>query len=447
MSNKLRLKILYKGALFFRKKTHKYPDYIVIFPIIIFCSFLCNALSFSQEIDNGLTELQNNATKVFLDVSRRYQEYIKTEISFVNYVRDRKESHVHIMLTRQETGSGGREHTLTFIGLQNYAGLNDTLKYVSHQMDTEENIRRGIVQTIKMGLVRYVSKTPLSGDLSINYSQRTDPTLVVDRWNYWVFNIDTNSRLNGEESSKELRLRGSFSADRVTPDWKISFNINANYNKETYETDDRTISSYTRSQNLRSLIVKSHGEHWSTGMYGSVRSSVYSNVKLAYNIAPAIEYNVFPYSESTHREFRLLYRAGFTDIRYNELTLYDKMHEHLFNERLSGTFEIKEQWGSVRTTLEGSNYFHDFSKNRIEFFCDINIRLFEGLSLDLFGSVSMIHDQLSLPKEGVTEEEVLLHQRQLATQYDYFTSIGLRYTFGSIYSNVVNPRFGGGGRH
>ena len=48
-----------------------------------------------------------------------------------------------------------------------------------------------------------------------------------------------------------------------------------------------------------------------------------------------------------------------------------------------------------------------------------------------------------LPKEGATEEEILLHQRQLATQYDYFASVGLRYTFGSIYSNVVNPRFGG----
>jgi hypothetical protein len=72
----------------------------------------------------------------------------------------------------------------------------------------------------------------------------------------------------------------------------------------------------------------------------------------------------------------------------------------------------------------------------------INLRLFEGFSFDIHGNVSMIHDQLSLPKEGATEEEILLEQRQLATQYDYFLSLGLRYTFGSIYTNVVNPRFG-----
>ncbi len=63
----------------------------------------------------------------------------------------------------------------------------------------------------------------------------------------------------------------------------------------------------------------------------------------------------------------------------------------------------------------------------------------------------MISDKLSLPMKDATEEEILLDIRQLATQYDYFASIGLRYTFGSIYSNVVNSRFnrrrGGGFRN
>ncbi|MFC1650277.1 hypothetical protein ACFL2X_01765 [Candidatus Latescibacterota bacterium] len=388
--------------------------------------------------------MQEKAVRVFLDVTERYQEYIKTEIPFVNYVRDRKEGQVHIMLTQQRTGSGGTEYTLTFIGQQNFTGEDDTLRCVSQQMDTEEIIRQNIVKTIKVGLVRYVSKTPLVKNLSINYMEMTDPTSVVDKWNYWVFNTDTSGRLNAEESSKDIRLNGSFSADRVTPDWKISLYVNANYNKEEYKTDERTISSYTRAQNFQGLVVKSRGEHWSTGIFGSARSSVFSNTKFSYTVAPAIEYNVFPYSESTRREFRFLYRAGYNDIQYDEITLYDKTHEHLFEESLSGTFEIKEKWGSVSTSLEGSHYFHDFSKNELMLHCEMTFRLFEGFSLNLHGLISRIHNQLSLPKEGATEEEILLHQKQLATQYDYFASIGLRYTFGSIYSNVVNPRFGGG---
>jgi hypothetical protein len=54
----------------------------------------------------------------------------------------------------------------------------------------------------------------------------------------------------------------------------------------------------------------------------------------------------------------------------------------------------------------------------------------------------MIHDQLSLPKEDIATEEILLQRKQLATQYQYWASIGFSYTFGSIYNNIVNPRFG-----
>jgi hypothetical protein len=36
-----------------------------------------------------------------------------------------------------------------------------------------------------------------------------------------------------------------------------------------------------------------------------------------------------------------------------------------------------------------------------------------------------------------------LRLRQLATSYTYFINLGLSYSFGSIFNNIVNPRFGG----
>ena len=425
---------------------------VFLYRLLFLCTnfFIISLISLppaiSQESENN-TLLQERAVRVFLDVPRQYQEYIKTEIPFVNYMRDRKQAQVYIMLTTQKTGSGGTEHTITFIVQQNFAAVSDTLKYVSQQMDSEEIIRNGIVRTLKLGLVPYVAKTPFFDFLNVTYDGITDPTTVLDKWNYWVFNINTNSRLNGEESRKSLTLRGSVSADRVTPYWKTSLNVSAEYDERTYETDEGTVSSYTRAQDFRGLVVKSLGEHWSSGFFGSANSSTYRNTEFSWNVAPAVEYNVFPYSESTRREFQFLYRVGYTNIRYNEETIFDKMQEGLFNESLSATYEIKEKWGSVRSTLEGSHYFFDINKNRLELNCNLNLRLFEGFSLDLFGNVSRIHDQLSLPKTDATEEEILLNRRQLSTQYDYFASIGLRYTFGSIYSNVVNPRFGSGERH
>ena len=42
---------------------------------------------------------------------------------------------------------------------------------------------------------------------------------------------------------------------------------------------------------------------------------------------------------------------------------------------------------------------------------------------------------------GYTDEEILLRQRELGTEFRYWLSFGLSYRFGSIYNNAVNPRF------
>ena len=103
---------------------------------------------------------------------------------------------------------------------------------------------------------------------------------------------------------------------------------------------------------------------------------------------------------------------------------------------------MKERWGTISAKLFGSHYFHDFEKNRLGLSGDLSLRIFKGLSLTLTGNAYMIHDRLSLAKAGASQEEVLLRRKQLDTQYSYYAYFGLKYSFGSIYSNVVNPRFG-----
>jgi hypothetical protein len=102
-------------------------------------------------------------------------------------------------------------------------------------------------------------------------------------------------------------------------------------------------------------------------------------------------------------------------------------------------------WGSVNTSLSGNHYFHDFSKNILSLNTGLSLRLIKGLSLNIMGSGSMVHNQLSIPKGDYSIEDVLLERAELETQFTYFASIGLSYSFGSIYNNVVNSRFGGGG--
>jgi len=394
------------------------------------------------------SKLQEQAIKVFLDMRYKSRvEHIKREIPFVNYVRDRKQAQVYIMETVQRTGAGGREYTITLIGQQDFDSVNDTLVYVSKESDTEEMTRDGIVKILKKGLIRYVEKTPLADYITISYRKVGKVTDVVDKWNFWVFNTDFEYQLSGESSRGEFSLDGSFSADRVTPQSKIGLSISSDYEETKYKFPSATITRYRRSHDFRGLYVKSIDDHWSLGGFGAANSSYYSNTKFAFVLAPAVEYNIFPYSVSTRREFRLLYRIAYKNIYYEDETIYFKTHEQLFYENLTATFELKERWGSLSSTLQGSHYFHDFSKLNFRFSCYLNLRLFEGLSLNISGSFSAIRDQLSLRKnDDVSETDILLRQKEIATDYRFRTSIGFRYTFGSIYSNVVNPRFGNGRR-
>lgn len=71
---------------------------------------------------------------------------------------------------------------------------------------------------------------------------------------------------------------------------------------------------------------------------------------------------------------------------------------------------------------------------------DAQLNLVRGFSLNLSLFAASIRDQLSLPRGGVSNEDVLLQLRQLATSYRYFGSVGISYTFGSRTNNVVNLR-------
>src|SRR5690242_5333474 len=84
------------------------------------------------------------------------EDYIRTEINSVNWVRDRAVSDIHVLITGQDTGAGGREFTLTFIGLRGFSGIQDTLKFTLPPSFTPEDRRVGQVRLLRIGLVRYV---------------------------------------------------------------------------------------------------------------------------------------------------------------------------------------------------------------------------------------------------------------------------------------------------
>lgn len=396
----------------------------------------------SQDQIEASDTLRKDALNIFMETSM----YTRKEINFVNYVRDIKDADVYIISTSQITGASGREYTYFLVGQRKFEGMRDTLTYASSPDDTDDQRREGQVKALKMGLMRYVAKTPLAKHMDIRFSVPISDEVSTDRWNNWVFRANISGYINGQKTFKAFDVYGGLSASKVTEDWKIDFDADMSYGEDKFEIDDSTTySSYNQSKSFDALIVKSLNDHWSVGGNAQIGSSSYRNHRLVYSIYPGIEYDIFPYSESTRKQFRILYSAGYSYHYYEDSTIYNKISEGLWGQSLDLAVEVVQKWGSIDMSIGWSNYFHDWSKNNLSVWGSIDLRIAKGLSINFGGGGSIIHNQLSLVKGGASQEEILLRRKELETQYSYFTHFGLRYTFGSIYNNVVNPRFGGGG--
>jgi hypothetical protein len=338
-----------------------------------------------------------------------------------------------------------------FQGNDKYLGMNDTLYYTSNPDETTTIIREKRTKMIKMGLMRYVAKTPLYNEIEIGHNRDLEQEEVIDRWNNWVFEISIEPMFQSEEANKELNLRTSLNITKITEEIKLEVEMDNFYNRETFieyaNTDSAETTTYIRSsRSIDNLFVKSLGDHWSAGLKWDLGSSTRENYDFTTEFLPSVEYDIFPYSESTHRQLRILYGAGVQYNNYIDTTVYNQTTETLGKQSLNVAFQIQKKWGSINLALEGSNYFNDFSKNRLELFTDIRIRIFKGLSIEIGGSIAHINDQVNLKKGDVTEAERLLKLTELATKYRIEGGIELTYTFGSIYNNIVNPRFGNGRR-
>jgi len=380
---------------------------------------------------------------IYVDCHRCDFDYIRSEITWVNYVIDPKNADVYVMISRQRTGSGGREYTISLIGQKNLAFKRDTLNFTTQWNDSQEVVRRKLVKFLKLGLVHFVEGTAVADQLEISLKKKRKIFVPEDHWNYWVFRTNVSGDFNGEQSRNFQSMNARFSAQRITTNWKIYANLRTRYRKSIYDVDSTTVTSTTSNKHFYGMIVKGLSEHWSLGVFGYIGSSSYSNTRISYSGAPAVEYDIFPYSESVRKQFRFIYRVSPEYTIYNERTIYGKLRESLLSETLHISLSVKQPWGTIETDFSGAHYFHDFSKNHIQASASFSFHLVKGFSFNVDGRFSRIHDQLSLPQRQATMEEILLRRRELETQYNYDFSIGVEYTFGSIYNNIVNPRFGG----
>lgn len=403
---------------------------------------------------SGFVLAQDNSTEklnIFLDCSntRCDWDYIRTEINVVNFSLDRKAADVHVLITDQRTGGGGRWYQMIFYGQKIYSSLKDTLRFQTGPNATEFERRNEILKNLKVGLVPFLIKSGTTDNISINMKTETTPGQKkepdTDPWNYWVFRVGANGSLNEDQVYKSFSLNSNFSINRTTDEQKFYLNGNFGKNKSVFEYNNNgtvnRIEVDNHNYSLRNGWVFSINDHWSYGYEASISRSTFSNNEGRLFFQPAIEYSIFPYQEVNNKFFTIRYGVDYWYNDYFETTIYDKNEESLFGHGLEVNISFNQKWGNISSGIDYHNYFHDWSLNNFGLYYNIDIRITGGLSVFTYFRGEIVHDQLYLPKGGATEQEVLTRRRQLESSYNYYTRIGFNYRFGSDLNNFVNPRF------
>lgn len=385
-----------------------------------------------------------NATgkiRIFLDCDECDFTFFRKNMHVVDFVRDPKLADIHILVTEQETAADGTEFGLNFIVTGQFSGLQYKLKTVSPESETDVLKWERLLKVINVGLLPYLAETAEIENVKIEFGETTNQALpTLDPWKFWVFKVESGLDYEAEESQKEYALGSSISADHITEKFKFKSEFGYQVNREIYKDDEETIENRQEETSLQTSVVYSLSSRWSVGFFADAYSSTYLNFKLGTEIGPAIEYNIFPWDKSDRKVFTIAYHLRSNYFNYNQKTIFGKTEEWKTTEALRLSLLLRQPWGEIENTLEGSHYFYNFSKNKLSLETEVSVKVFKGLSVYLELEAELVHDQLYLPAGEATRDEILLKQRKLATAFEVNGEMGIRFTFGSVYNNIVNQR-------
>jgi hypothetical protein len=234
------------------------------------------------------------------------------------------------------------------------------------------------------------------------------------------------------------------SANRTTEQWKIRLSSSRSLNTSTFEFEGGgSVESRLTDWSVDGLVVKSLGPHWSVGATGSVVGSTFLNSRRVVRLSPGIEYDLFPYSESSRRSLTFQYTIGGAHYEYEAETIFDRLEESIAQHSVNVSLGLRQPWGQAGASLVFTQQLQASERTRTTLNGNINVRLIRSLTLNTSASYSRVRDLFTLEKGEATDDEVLLRQRQLATGYRYSFRVGFGYAFGALSNTTVNPRFGG----
>ncbi len=384
-----------------------------------------------------------NKIKIFIDYLPCDFDYIRTEINFVDYVTSYEKADIHIIFYHENMANAGEKYSVEFIGQHKFKELNQKINFIKNPNDTEEILRKKIKKVLLLGISYFISQLPDFENIQISYTDKnTNTNKINKRKTGWIYSIYLNYFSSGSDKRSEMSGWINLSAKKITKYKKLIFGTNTFYSKSKTKLSDYTYTNSSTSKISYASLIQAINNHFSWAIFLTLKNKKYENIYFSGSVAPALEYNVFPYNESSKHQLRLQFFVKPLYNKYYHETIYGKNNEFLLKNELAIAYDIITKWGSNTTKLSASHYVHNTALNNFGLYNQISINIFSGVKVNINLHVERTHDQIYISSEGLSNEEIISNKTAQQTNYSYFTSIGLSYSFGSIYNNIVNPRFG-----
>jgi hypothetical protein len=348
-------------------------------------------------------------------------------------------------LIDQNTGSGGEEYIMT---VENKKSKLEpyTIIFFTDANAVDADRRASIVKNLKQALLKYMVNEELVSNIS--YTVSTSDSLsnkdkVIDPWDSWVYSLGVNGNLNRESQFNSLSLRFNLNVNRTTEKNKFFANVNYSRNESSFNIGEgeEPIENLQTSFSGNMLYVYSMDEHWSIGGIMRYNRSIFENYDHSITVSPAIEYNVFPYSEYADHNFTFRYEIGSRYNDYIDTTSYFKTTELLYRHSLSITYRIVKAWGDISLYAGASQFLTLPDRFSVDINPRVDVNVFKGFNIYMGTFYGITKDRINIPKGDLSVEEILLQNKLRDSNFSLYMYFGISYRFGSASNNVVNTRF------
>jgi len=389
--------------------------------------------------------------KVFIDCSNGgqcFQEFIRQEIPIVDFVRDRLDADVHVIVTTQYNSSGAVQYSLNFVGRNACAKFQDTIQYSVPPSAIDDESRNLFVSKLKIGLVPFLNRTCQMDNINITYNkpneEEKEKTIgSKDPWNYWVFQLGANGYLNGNQNYFEGSAYFNISADKETEQTKTNIYLSNSEQVQKFNDGTQTYRYDFQDYNAGVEHYKKINKHLGLGGGINAANSLFSNYKFQVGGTANIEYSIFPYKDFNTKRWVFIYNIGPFFNQYYDTTLYLKTKELQFQQTLGSIFSYIQPWGSTHVGVFWSNFLTDFNKNNLSLNGALQFKIAKGLNFAIWGNYTFVRNQINIRKGDIDINQLLVKNQELLSSYDFNLGVGIKYRFGSKFNTAVNPSFRG----